>query len=92
MTTIADQGEYPEQRNAASGSGRRRHIPAATQAALWALGNRHCYYPGCAQPLVVEVRPGVYRKNAVISHIYGVARGAPRHRRRMGDNERDSFN
>lgn len=73
------------------GSGRRRHIPAATQAALWALGNRRCYFPGCPQPLVVEIRPGVYRKNAIMSHIYGVKPRAPRHRRRLGDDERDSF-
>jgi hypothetical protein len=33
--------------------------------------------PGCTAPVVVEVRPGVYRKNAQIAHIRGVR--APRY-------------
>lgn len=57
-------------------SGDRKHIPAATEAALWALSNGRCYAPGCPFPVVVEVRPGVYRKNAQIAHIRGVR--APR--------------
>ena len=55
----------------------RRSISPATEAALWALSNGRCYAPGCAAPVVVEVRPGVYRKNAQIAHIRGVR--APRH-------------
>lgn len=55
----------------------RKAIPAATEAALWALSNGRCYAPGCSAPVVVEVRPGVYRKNAQIAHIRGVRR--PRH-------------
>jgi hypothetical protein len=55
----------------------RKHIPAATEAALWALSNGRCYAPGCPFPVVVEVRTGVYRKNAQIAHIRGVR--APRH-------------
>lgn len=55
----------------------RRSVPAAAQAALWALSNGRCYYPDCSSPVVVEVRPGVYRKNAQMAHIHGVRR--PRH-------------
>ena len=58
-------------------AGHRARIPAATEAALWALSNGRCYAPGCAAPLVKETRPGVYRKNAQIAHIRGVR--APRH-------------
>ena len=58
-------------------AGNRTHIPAATEAALWALSNGRCYAPGCPFPVVWEVRPGVYRKNAQIAHIRGVR--APRH-------------
>ncbi len=58
-------------------AGVRRGISPATEAALWALSNGRCYAPGCTAPVVVEVRPGVYRKNAQIAHIRGVR--APRH-------------
>lgn len=58
-------------------AGTRMSISAATEAALWALSNGRCYAPGCMAPVVVEVRPGVYRKNAQIAHIRGVR--APRH-------------
>ncbi len=55
----------------------RKDISPATEAALWALSNGRCYAPGCMAPVVVEVRPGAYRKNAQIAHIRGVR--APRH-------------
>jgi hypothetical protein len=58
-------------------AGHRARIPAATEAALWALSNGRCYAPGCTSPVVVEVRPGVYRKHPQIAHIRGVR--APRH-------------
>ena len=58
-------------------TGDRKSVPAATEAALWALSNGRCYAPGCPAPVVVEVRPGVYRKNAQIAHIRGVR--APRY-------------
>lgn len=58
-------------------AGVRKHVSAATEAALWALSNGRCYAPGCPSPVVSEVRPGVYRKNAQIAHIRGVR--APRH-------------
>jgi hypothetical protein len=58
-------------------AGSRKSIPTATEAALWALSNGRCYAPGCTAPVVVEVRPGVYRKNAQIAHIRGI--GAPRY-------------
>jgi hypothetical protein len=58
-------------------AGTRKGISAATEAALWTLSNRSCYAPGCMAPVVVEVRPGVYRKNAQIAHIRGVR--APRY-------------
>jgi hypothetical protein len=52
----------------------RKHISPATQAALWALSTGRCYAPGCTSSVVVEVRPGVLRKNAQIAHIRGVRR------------------
>jgi hypothetical protein len=72
-------------------AGTRKDIPAATQAALWALSNGRCYFPSCPFPVVVEVRPGVYRKNAQIAHIYGVRPGASRHESDLDDPDRDSF-
>lgn len=55
-------------------AGVRRGISPATEAAFWALSNGRCYAPGCTAPVVVEVRAGVYRKNAQIAHIRGFAR------------------
>jgi len=49
-------------------------VSPATQAALWTLSNGRCYAPGCTFPVVFEIRPGVYRKNAQIAHIHGVSR------------------
>lgn len=57
-------------------AGIRKKIHPATEAALWALSNGRCYAPGCSFPVVVEIRPGVYRKNAQVAHIKGVR--APR--------------
>lgn len=75
--------------NPAEGAGRRRTIAAATEAALWALSSGRCYAPGCVMPVVLEVRPGVYRKNAQVAHVYGV-RG-PRYRSDVAASVRDSF-
>lgn len=58
-------------------AGFRKHISPATEAALWSLSNGRCYAPECPAPVIREVRPGVPRKNAQISHIRGVRR--PRH-------------
>jgi hypothetical protein len=69
----------------------RKNIPAATQAALWALSSGRCYAPGCPSPVVVEIRSGVYRKNAQIGHIYGVRPGAARFSHQIPADERDSF-
>lgn len=55
-------------------TGYRKNITPATQAALWTLSNGRCYAPGCTFPVVFEIRPGVYRKNAQIAHIHGVTR------------------
>ncbi|MGA4728997.1 hypothetical protein ACPB67_16350 [Micromonospora taraxaci] len=41
--------------------------------------------------VMFEVRPGVYRKNVQIAHIYGVRPGAPRYMIGMPDSERDAF-
>lgn len=71
--------------------GERASIPAATQAALWTLSNNNCYFPGCPVPVVVEVHPGVYRKNAMIAHVYGVKPRAPRYRGELDPQIRDSF-
>jgi hypothetical protein len=69
----------------------RRKISAPVDAALWALSNGFCYAPGCVSPVIVEVRPGVPRKNAQVAHIYGVERNAPRYRAGMSVTERDSW-
>jgi hypothetical protein len=66
----------------------RKSIQAATQAALWTISNGKCYAPACPFPVIVEVRPGVYKKNAQIAHISGVR--APRYRPGMSVEERDS--
>lgn len=58
-------------------NGYRKKITPATQAALWALSSGYCYAPRCKSPVVVEIRPGIYEKNAQIAHIHGVR--APRH-------------
>ncbi|WP_328324402.1 hypothetical protein OHA70_33215 [Kribbella sp. NBC_00382] len=73
----------------ADGAGQRKKIHPAQEAALWALSSGRCYAPGCILPVVLEVRPGVYRKNAQVAHIYGV-KGA-RCRPGMAASERDSF-
>jgi len=70
-------------------TGYRKHIPAATEAALWALSNGRCYAPGCPFPVVWEARPGVYRKNAQIAHIRGVR--APRHDPSLTPGECNAF-
>ncbi|MEU8313699.1 hypothetical protein [Micromonospora sp. NPDC049033] len=38
-----------------------------------------------------ETRPGVYRKNVQIAHVYGVRPNAPRYKDGLPDSERDSF-
>jgi hypothetical protein len=68
----------------------RKKISAPVQAALWALSNGRCYFPDCPAPVVLQVKLGVYRKNAQIAHIYGVALGAPRYKP-LPAPERDSF-
>jgi hypothetical protein len=75
----------------AAGAGERRGIPAATEAALWALSSGTCYAPGCTMPVVYEVRPGVYKKNTQVAHIYGVRPGAPRYRPGLSAEQRDLF-
>jgi hypothetical protein len=42
-------------------------------------------------PVVLETRPGVYRKNAWVAHIYGVRPNAARYQAGMAPEERDSF-
>ncbi|GHH43944.1 hypothetical protein [Lentzea cavernae] len=69
----------------------RRRLSAAHEAALWALSGGTCYAPGCLVPVVVEVRPGVYKKNVQAAHIYGVRGKAARHKIEMTSDERDSF-
>jgi hypothetical protein len=71
--------------------GVQRKISPATEAALWTLSNGKCYAPGCLMPVVVEVKPGVYRKNVQVAHIYGVKPNARRYRHGMGSHRRDSF-
>jgi len=72
-------------------TGRRKNLPSAMLAALWTVSNGHCYAPGCTIPVVLEVRPGVYQKNAQVAHIYGVKPKGPRFRPDMPARERDSF-
>jgi hypothetical protein len=75
----------------ATGAGQRKELPEAVKAALWTVSNGHCYAPGCATPVLKEVRPGVYQKNAYIAHVYGVRPGSERYRPDMTVRERDSF-
>ncbi len=75
----------------AQGEGQRRGLSPATKAALWTVSNGQCYAPGCPMPVVLEVRPGVYQKNAQVAHIYGVRPGAERYQRGLSAEERDSF-
>ncbi|WP_258401912.1 hypothetical protein [Micromonospora noduli] len=42
-------------------------------------------------PVVLEVRPGIYQKNAQVAHIHGVRPGAARYRGDLPAQERDSF-
>lgn len=72
-------------------TGKRSGIPASVEAALWAISNGRCYGPGCSMPVMLEVRPAVYRKNVQIAHIYGVRPSAPRYTLGMPDSERDAF-
>jgi len=69
----------------------RKTLHPATVAALWAVSNGKCYAPGCPMPVVLEVRPGVYQKNAQIAHIYGVRPGAARYVENLPAAVRDSF-
>lgn len=69
----------------------RKKISAPIEAALWTLSNGRCYAPTCDAPVIVEVRPGVPRKNAQVAHVYGVEPAAPRYRAGMSVKERDSF-
>lgn len=72
-------------------TGMRRGIPASVEAALWTISNGRCYGPGCPMPVMFETRPGVYRKNVQIAHIYGVRPNASRYKDGLPDPERDSF-
>ncbi|MEU4806582.1 hypothetical protein, partial [Actinosynnema sp. NPDC023587] len=75
----------------ADGAGQRKTLPPAMLAALWTVSNGQCYAPGCPMPVVLETRPGVYKKNSQVAHIYGVKPGAARYRPDMDASERDSF-
>jgi hypothetical protein len=77
--------------NAETGAGQRKKIDPGTVAALWVISNGSCYAPDCPVLVVSEVRPGVYRKNSQVAHIYGVSEGGPRYRSDMTAAERDSF-
>lgn len=78
-------------KSSADGAGVRKQLSAATLAALWTVSNGQCYAPGCAMPVVLEVRPGVYKKNSQVAHVYGVKPGAARYRPDMPTEQRDSF-
>lgn len=77
--------------SSAVGRGVRKKLSPATEAALWALSSGTCYWPGCKTPVVVEVRPGVYRKNAWVAHVHGVRPNAARHDPSLSPDDRDSF-
>ena len=70
-------------------AGYRKKVTPATEAALWSLSNGRCYAPGCQFPVVFEIRPGVYRKNAQIAHIRGVR--APRFDPSLSDEQCAAF-
>lgn len=84
MTTASRSGD-PDR------SGRRKNIPPGTLAALWTVSNGRCYAPGCPIPVVLEVRPGVFQKNAQVAHVFGVKPGAARFQGALPDEVRDSF-
>jgi hypothetical protein len=69
----------------------RKAVAAAAQAALWVLSSGRCYFPHCAQPVIMMIRPDIYRKNVQIAHIHGVKPDSPRHRPNMPVDERDGF-
>ncbi|MGH3647564.1 MAG: hypothetical protein ACRDTM_10370 [Micromonosporaceae bacterium] len=48
-------------------------VTAATEAALWARSMGTCYAPGCAQPVIVEIKPSTPRKNVQVAHIYSTS-------------------
>jgi hypothetical protein len=73
------------------GQGERRKIDPAVEAALWTLSNGTCYAPGCLMPVVIEVRPGVYKKNVQVAHIYGVKPKSARYQAGFSERVRDSF-
>jgi hypothetical protein len=75
----------------ADGAGERKALSPAMLAALWTVSNGRCYAPRCPHPVVFEVRPGVFQKNAQVAHIYGVRPNTPRYRADMTAEERDSF-
>ncbi|MEU4791392.1 hypothetical protein AB0F95_16985 [Micromonospora tulbaghiae] len=81
----------PASQPRADGAGIRKKLTPATVAALWTVSNGKCYAPGCPMPVVLEVRPGIYRKNAQVAHVYGVKPGAARYRGDLPAHERDSF-
>ncbi|WP_156313128.1 hypothetical protein [Micromonospora sp. HK10] len=85
---MANNTEEPA---SAEGAGQRKSISPAMLAALWTVSNGRCYAPGCPFPVVYEVRPGHFQKNAQVAHIYGVRPGAPRYRPDMPASMRDSF-
>lgn len=69
----------------------QKNVRASIQDALWAIGNGTCYAPECRFPVMVEVRPGVPRKNAQITHIFGIRPETPRYVEGLPDAERDAF-
>lgn len=76
---------------AADGAGERKGLTPAMLAALWTVSNGRCYAPGCPHPVVFEVRPGEFKKNAQVAHVYGVRPNAPRYRHDLPAEKRDSF-
>ncbi|MBW6436716.1 hypothetical protein KZ829_23520 [Actinoplanes hulinensis] len=69
----------------------RASIPAATEAAIWALSNGRCYFDSCPEPVVKEVRPKTYQKNAMVAHVYGVMPRSPRYSLLPPGEDRNSF-
>jgi hypothetical protein len=67
-----------------------RDHPPATRAALAAVSNGRCYFPGCAVPIVVLVE-GQPEVNVEVVRIRGDRPDGPRYVADMSDEDRSSF-
>jgi hypothetical protein len=67
-----------------------RDYTAATERALYAFAQASCYFPDCAESVIVFVE-GEPVSNVEIAHIRGARPGAPRYDPDMTDDRRRAF-